>query len=378
MQRLGRLSLLVRVLTRSLTHGKANKIPEKLNRVVVVLTGKLGDVVCGTPVLRALRRHSENIHITVAGTTSILKPVLDHSELVDDYINLDGDKAIEKVKNGKFDAGFVTGPSFSSVAKLYLAGVPLVVAPEVVGGHSPSVTKPYKGIMSLITTFPYKMREYAPRERLRVLEPVGIMAEDTTKKLGYSNEGERRVSAFLTENNLKPEDFMVGITPSAGHKIKEWSEERFAKVADYLSDKYEAKVLLIGVPSNKERILKVESLVKNKVVLADRFNIDELKALVSKLDLLIGVDTGPIYIAEAFDVPTLDITGPIDENEQPPRGPLHRNVVPPYRKGPELFVLNARSYNKAEVLKQIDSITPELVTKEADILISLLRNGKGQ
>ena len=34
--------------------------------------------------------------------------------------------------------------------------------------------------------------------------------------------------------------------------------------------------------------------------------------------LFISVDTGPIYIAEAFNVPTVDIVGPVDENVQPP------------------------------------------------------------
>ena len=50
------------------------------------------------------------------------------------------------------------------------------------------------------------------------------------------------------------------------------------------------------------------------------FSLDELKALIQRLSLFISVDTGPIYIAEAFDVPTIDIIGPMDENEQPPRG----------------------------------------------------------
>ncbi len=378
MQRLGRLSLLVRSFTALLTRGKADKVPKAVKRVVVVLTGKLGDVVCGTPVLRALRKHYPGIYIAVAGTPSVQKPVLDHSGLVDEYINLDAKNSIEIVKNGKFDAGFVTGPSFSSVAKLYLADIPLVVAPEVVGGKSPAVTKPYKGIMSLVTTFPYKMGEYAPRERLRALEPVGIITEDTRKALGFSDKAKLRVKKFLEDNNIADRDFVVGLTPSAGHKIKEWQEERFAQVIDHLIEKHGAKVLLLGGPADKEKIEIVYLAVKNTngVIVAQEFNIDELKALVSRLDLFVSVDTGPIYIAEAFEVPTVDITGPIDEREQPPRGSIHRNVVPPARKGPELSVLNARSYNKVEALRQIDSITVELVTQVIDSLIHDTQNGR--
>ena len=107
-----------------------------------------------------------------------------------------------------------------------------------------------------------------------------------------------------------------------------------------------------------------------KILETTDFDIDELKALIAKLHLLIAIDTGPIYIAEAFDIPTIDIIGPIDEKEQPPRGPLNRNVLPPERKRPELFVLNARSYNRKEAIRQVRSITVSLVINEIDLLIS--------
>ena len=107
-----------------------------------------------------------------------------------------------------------------------------------------------------------------------------------------------------------------------------------------------------------------------------KLDIDTLKAVISKLNMFISVDTGPIYIAEAFNIPTIDITGPIDEREQPPRGEFHRNVIPPDRKKPELFVLNARSYNREEVLRQIESITPALVEREIDILITSIKRQK--
>ena len=128
--------------------------------------------------------------------------------------------------------------------------------------------------------------------------------------------------------------------------------------------------MVLGGPKDEEKVEKTISLMKNQATPVTDLNIDELKAFISKLNLFISVDTGPIYIAEAFNVPTIDITGPIDENEQPPRGPMHRNVVPSDRKKPELFVLNAKSYNREEALRQVDSITVSQVTNEIDLLIT--------
>ena len=355
MNRLKRITLLVRSLFHAIFYGAANKIPSKISRIIVVPDGKLGDVVCATPVFAAIRKHFPSARIIAAGNTRFLSSLLSDSGLVDEYVDLKGYSA---------DIAMLTGPSYEAAVKLYLAGVPFITVPLVEGELSPLVTKPYRILTHFLKTYPYRMREYAPREKLRCLESLGIIEEDTTKHLGFSAGALKKVSRYYDGI------FTVGLTPTAGHKIKEWPEERFAEVADYLIDKYHAKILVLGGPKDEEKVEKTISLMKNQATPVTDLNIDELKALISKLHLFISVDTGPIYIAEAFNVPTIDITGPIDENEQPPRGPMHRNVVPSDRKKPELFVLNAKSYNREEALRQVDSITVSQVTNEIDLLIT--------
>lgn len=90
-------------------------------------------------------------------------------------------------------------------------------------------------------------------------------------------------------------------------------------------------------------------------------SIDELKALIAQAGLFVAVDTGPVYIAEAFGTPTVDIVGPMDEREQPPRGEIHLVVVPPAPRTPQLHIMNARVYNEEEVRRQTESISVEMV-----------------
>lgn len=381
LKRINNIVLLARCVARVLFHGKADKVPGKLSRVVVMPDGKLGDVVCGTPVLVAIRDHFPEAHIIVGGNASLHRALLSDSGLVDEYLELGtGGDMIARIKECNADAVLITGPSFGTAASSYLAGVPLVAVPVVQGGLSPYETRPYKIICQFVATFPYRMCHYAPRERLRVLEPLGIFTDNTTKHLGFSKEAEEKVKRFFKKHDvIVDKDVVVGISPSAGHKIKEWPEDRFAKVADYLVEQYHARVVLIGGPNDGHKIAKVlsQSAHAGQVINAQGvFDLDELKALISRLALFISVDTGPIYIAEAFGIPTVDIIGPIDENEQPPRGPLHRNVVPPKRVRPELFVLDARSYDCAEAQRQVASITVPLVLQEIDhIMMAIQRHG---
>ncbi len=80
----------------------------------------------------------------------------------------------------------------------------------------------------------------------------------------------------------------------------------------------------------------------------------------------ISVDTGPIYIAEAFGIPTIDIVGPMDENEQPPRGPMHRIVRTD--AAPVIHIMNSRVYDAAKARKAIEDITVDMVVREFDTM----------
>jgi ADP-heptose:LPS heptosyltransferase len=91
------------------------------------------------------------------------------------------------------------------------------------------------------------------------------------------------------------------------------------------------------------------------------WNIDELKVFISKLGLFVSSDTGPIYIAEAFGVPTVDIVGPVDEKDQPPRGPFHEVVFDNTRARPVTGVFTNKFYNYTEARRQAEAITVEQV-----------------
>lgn len=375
-KRIRRFLLLIHCLLLAPLRGRANKKPASLSKIIVVLTGKLGDIVCGTPVLFALRKHAPYAHIIVAGAAKLQRSVLAESGLVDEYLNFDDENVISLIKNTGADAAVVTGPSYFAVALLYIACIPLITAPRIVGGYSPSETRPYKILQKFVSTFPYAVGNYAPRERLRALEPLGIFSDDIKKHLAFSAEAKERVRQFLAKNDLDPKkDFIVALSPSAGNKIKEWPEEKFAQVGDWLIRKHNAKLFILGGPGDVEKVAQTMRHMNesSKALSVTDFSLDDLKAFVSQLHLFISVDTGPIYIAEAFDVPTVDITGPIDEKEQPPIGPRNKVVVPPGPRKPELFVLNARSYNYTEAKRQIDSIEPSLVIGVVDKLILDLR-----
>jgi heptosyltransferase-2 len=374
------LALLAICFLYRIVRGKADKAPATLRRVLVMQNAKIGDMICATPIFQALKEKFPEAHLTVSGN-AINKLVMEDNPDMDEYLVYFHHfiPLWKAARKNKYDAVFITTPDSIAVAAFYLAGVPFVVAPHVVGGPAWVEPRSYQYLRRLVSTVPHTMYTYVPREFLRVLEPVGIYTDDTTKHLGFKPEVGQKVEDFLRSRGSIPgEDFLVGIAPSAGNKVKNWYPERYQQLIKYLRQKYQAKIIIIGSKADrKEMDAVIEGLAADDFIDASVLAlIGELKALCSKLDLFISGDTGPIHVADALRIPTVDILGPVGEVEMPPRGPFNRNVFPP-RDKPVLFAMtvSAKAYDMEEAKRQMDQTTVEMVISVVDKLIADVRSG---
>ncbi len=370
------IGILILCVVRFIFRGKAAKKVIDPKKIVVAQLAHLGDMVCTTPVFRAIKKRFPDCRVVVTGNSRVNEELLDNNPDVSGYIayNREFFSFLRAVRREKFDAGLIVVPNFITLAVFYLAGIPSIVAAELKNENTPNQTWSYRFIHRFVQDSQLFYGQYFPRQYLRVLEPLGIFSEDTTKHLGFSSEAQVKINRFI-KNNGNQGVIVIGISPSAGNKIKNWPVDRFAKLADYIYEKYRATIVIIGSAMDKN---EVENMIKHlkpdtKVInTLNVFNIDELKALIASLDLFIAVDTGPIYIAEAFRIPTLDITGPIDETEQPPIGPLHLIVTAQNRKRPEMHVMNARDYDYTEARRQVEEITPAMVIEKMEEIMKQL------
>ncbi len=363
------VSLLFLVVGLYIIKGRANKKITSPKKVVVAQFAKLGDMVCTTPIFRAVKDKFPNSQLFVIGN-EINRLILEDNKDVDKYFvyNKNFFQLLKIIRSEQIDFGCMCAPNFIGLSLLYLAGIPCVVSPVVDGGYSPLNTLYYNIIRKFVINKSHTMGKYAPREYLRLLEPLNIFTDDTTKHLGFSPSAKQSVDQLCGQYGLMPgKDLLVGIVPCAGNKIKQWDVKNFAKLGEYLSHNYKAKIILIGSKADvKEAEDTMRYINYDKVYnFAGKLNLDQLKYFISKISLLIGVDTGPIYIAESFGVATIDIVGPLDENEQPPKGARHKIVALPNRI-PALHIMNARNYNFVEARRQIDEIVPEQVFKVID------------
>jgi ADP-heptose:LPS heptosyltransferase len=222
----------------------------------------------------------------------------------------------------------------------------------------------------------YNMGQYMPREYLRLLESIGIFTDDTKKYIFWSKDADIQMTELISRINRR-HSIRIGIMPGAGNKIKQWPAERFATVADYLIDTHQAHIFVIGNESNREEINTMLSHIKNKeyVTECSSLSLDESKALISKMYMTVSVDTGPIFIAEACGVPTIDIGGVIHPNDMAPNdGKTH--ILITYDGEPLLWSLNSRVYDYEKARAGIESITVCTVIEKIDELLTHIEQHK--
>jgi ADP-heptose:LPS heptosyltransferase len=361
-----------------LRHTK-REAPKAPRAFAIVHNVQLGDMVCTTPVFRAIKGAFPEAQLIVAGS-AINKDVLAGNTDVDEYLVYDQsnpDILSKALHERNIDVGIIPSPSLEGLLVLAYARTPYILAAKLENGMSPYNTRFYRFLCRFVVTRPHYMATYAPREYLRLLEPLDIVTEDTRKHLAVSSDAKEHISAFLTSNGIGSKDPFVCITPGAGNKIKEWPPERFAKVAEHIWENYRIPIVVIGSVVDQGEVMAMTAALATAVRsgmqlidTCDKFSIEQLKALISRARLLIGVDTGPIYIAEAFNTPLIDIVGPVGEREQPPTGNNRICVVPPGPRIPQLHIMNARVYDATEARRQVMSTTVEIVIAAVDTLLA--------
>jgi len=294
-------------------------------KILIIQTAKIGDLICSTPVFREVKKKYPNSYLAVL-VLSLTKGVIENNPYIDEIIPIDHKKLyginskielIKEIKRKKFNWSFSLLPEILSNIIPFWAGIPNRVA--TVSEYTTQGVK----LLSIFNTcvLEYKRHTLALEHYLNILGFIGIKKTSQKKEIFIGLKEKKKSLRFLRKYGLKANDFLVGISVTAGNKLKEWSLEKFAQLADKLIEDHKAKVVFFGSDAEYDGIIKIQSMMKNKSINSSRkFSLSEVPALFKYLRLFISVDTGSLYIANAMGIPIVDIVGPIDIYEQSPLG----------------------------------------------------------
>lgn len=289
---------------------KTSKYIHKINinpqKILLIRTDRIGDVVLTLPMVDALKTHYPKALIDMLVNKRVY-------ELVDGYSGINKLISLDKVTAGevwtickreKYDLAITVHPRFSIALGLYLGRVKYRLGTG------------YRWYSFLFNIKHYQHRKEAVKHELEynidLLQGVGINAKYQQPYIEVKDNAIDTVSTKLKSININKDNFIVIHIPSLG-SAKVWSDENFTKLLNLISDKIDINVILTGVESDKPQIDKVFAGVtkKDKIHTITDLNLKQLAALLKLAKLFVGNSTGPIHIAAAVGTYCIGLYSPV-------------------------------------------------------------------
>jgi heptosyltransferase-2 len=293
---------------------KNKKLPQQgINNILVRGTNWIGDAILTLPAIASIRATYPHAHIAI-----LVKPwVADIYKLfsaVDEVIIYEDKydtpagvfRLATMLKNRNFDAAILLQNAIEAAIIAFMARIPLRAGFLLT--HSVKRTKEIRKVHQI---------EYY----LEIVKTLGCVSVDREMRLETMinpHDAQNIVQKYIPETN-KP---IIGIAPGATYgPAKKWFPERFAAVADMLSDSFPLQGIILGSKADWETAEEVRKVARTKLInIAGKTNLREAIHLISQCCLFLSNDSGLMHIAGALNIPTVAIFGSTNPVTTSPAG----------------------------------------------------------
>jgi ADP-heptose:LPS heptosyltransferase len=104
----------------------------------------------------------------------------------------------------------------------------------------------------------------------------------------------------------------IGVAPYARHDLKIWPEEYMVALLNRMSERYNASFWLFGGKEEHDRLESLASRVRRATNLSGKLQLGEEIAVISKLDLMISMDSSNMHVAALAGTKVISIWGATD------------------------------------------------------------------
>ena len=282
---------------------------EKINRILIVRTDRIGDVVLSLPVVTALRRRYPDAYIVMLVSQVTKEIVEDHPD-VDEILLDEGDgivgfcNLIRKIRRGKFDAAVLLHPTFRLALALALSGTVWRIGTG------------YRIYSFLFNKRVFEHRKKSLRHEVDYnLSLASVLGADSSKvefNFPVSAKASKRIKELFDEIGITNKEPIVVLHPGSRGSALDWPVNYFARLAEYLVTKSHAQVIVTGGKGEEKIVSEVLKGISGKIWgVVGRLNLKELAALFKKADLIIANSTGPLHIGVAVGTEVIGFYPPL-------------------------------------------------------------------
>ncbi len=280
-------------------------------RILIIKLGAFGDAILITPSLRALRNKFPTAQIEVL-IKNEFKDVLQLCPYIDDIIILKGKGLFEIMKNivAISHKSFNLSVDFQNNRLSHLIAYAAGIKQRFGFRNKKLGFLLNRGIKDSIKNCDPVTHQSQVLKTLDIEDDI-----DKRLELWLSVHDESNVHEFLKHSWLSEGQMLIGINALGSPRwvSKAWMLESYARVADMLANKFNARIVFTGTAHSKGDIDEIIKHTHCKPVnAAGKTSLMGLSALIKRCSVLITVDSAPMHIAAALKVPFVALFGPTD------------------------------------------------------------------
>ena len=272
-------------------------------RILIVHTAFVGDVILMTPLIRATKRVFPKAKIdalVIPQTAGLLQnnPFIRAIQIFDKRKNKLKAfwEMVRILKKQNFDAAFLPHSSFTTIALVTIAGI------EERIGYDRNFSRHF-----LTQRVPFRKGIHRIQKNLELLKPYSSATFDIQTEL-FPDDAARGNSKRLLIRHFGKDRKLVAVAPGSVWNTKRWREEYYAQLTGLLS-RNGYGVVLIGAKDERTLCERIKP-ENNFINLAGETNFLESAAVLENIDLLICNDSGIMHMANAVKTDVFAIFGP--------------------------------------------------------------------
>ncbi len=289
---------------------------QPIRRIAVFRALVLGDMLCATPALRALKAAWPAAELTLIGLPWAREladrlPAVDRFEAFpgwDGLPEIAPDRAeqpafLARMRAARFDllvqlhgSGSIVNPLLASFGAVRVAGF--------------AEPGDFSADPALHTVWPKAGHEI--ERLLHLVDHLGIARQGLHLDLPVTDGDRQRLCEQVPELDTWADDGIVCVHPGAQLPSRRWLPARFAEVADRLAAAG-LRIVLTGGANEAAIAAEVRALMSHPALdLTGRTDLFSLGALVERARLVVCNDTGVLHVAAAVGTPSVAVSSGAD------------------------------------------------------------------
>lgn len=294
-----------------------------LDRVAVVMMSTVGNAVHTLPVVNSLKAHRPDARVTwimQPGSAALVRghPAVDEVVVIDRKQGVRGFAALRRALAGRrFDVALNLQAYFKAGVAARLTGAPVRV------GYDRARARDLTWMFST-HRLPARPRGHVQDEFLEFLDFLGVPVR-LEWGLEPTAEEAARYAPLLPGVSGPTVALVVGTTKPE----KEWPAERYAALADRVAAELGGRTVLVGGRSPREEAAAaaIRAAALHAPLDLREWDLRRLAYLLTRADVLVSPDTGPLHMGVALRTPTVSLMGHTNPRRYGPYRRYHDLLV---------------------------------------------------